>query len=94
MRDSRLVRYRRFLVAVFGGTLLMIGLVMILLPGPAIIVIPVSLAILGTEFLWARNLKIKMDAQWKAAGDHAKRWKQQSQQWIKKNPITRNSKEH
>ena len=32
------------------------GLVMVVLPGPALIVIPVALGILATEFLWARNL--------------------------------------
>ena len=29
---------------------------MIVLPGPAIVVIPIGLAILATEFLWARKL--------------------------------------
>ena len=29
---------------------------MIVLPGPAIIVIPVGLGILATEFIWARRL--------------------------------------
>jgi hypothetical protein len=31
---------------------------MIVLPGPAIVVIPVGLAILATEFVWARKLLI------------------------------------
>jgi hypothetical protein len=29
---------------------------MIVLPGPAVVVIPVGLAILATEFIWARKL--------------------------------------
>ena len=29
---------------------------MIVLPGPAVVVIPVGLAILATEFVWARRL--------------------------------------
>lgn len=39
-----------------GFTILIIGLAMIVLPGPAIIVIPAGLAILATEFIWARKL--------------------------------------
>lgn len=29
---------------------------MIMLPGPAVIVIPIGLAILATEYIWARKL--------------------------------------
>jgi uncharacterized protein (TIGR02611 family) len=47
---------RRFVVAVIGGTILLIGVAMIVLPGPAVVVIPVGLAILATEFVWARRL--------------------------------------
>ena len=38
-----------------GGVILMIGLVMLVLPGPAIVFIPLGLAILATEFRWARK---------------------------------------
>ena len=38
-----------------GGLLLTIGIVMLVLPGPAIVFIPLGLAILATEFLWARK---------------------------------------
>lgn len=47
---------RRAVVAVMGFTVLLIGLAMIVLPGPAILVIPLGLAILATEFVWARRL--------------------------------------
>jgi tellurite resistance protein TerC len=46
---------RRIAVAVLGITVIAIGIVMIVTPGPAIVVIPVGLAILGVEFAWARN---------------------------------------
>ena len=39
-----------------------LGVLMIVLPGPAIIVIPLGLAILGTEFAWARRLVNKARA--------------------------------
>jgi Putative transmembrane protein (PGPGW) len=45
---------RRVIIAVIGGTIILIGLAMIVLPGPAIVVIPLGLAVLATEFIWAR----------------------------------------
>lgn len=47
-------RVRRVMVAVVGGTVLLIGIAMVVLPGPAFVVIPVGLGILGLEFAWAR----------------------------------------
>jgi tellurite resistance protein TerC len=47
---------RRLMIAVIGLTVLAIGLALIVLPGPAILVIPAGLAILSIEFAWARNL--------------------------------------
>ena len=46
---------RKVVVATLGGTVLLLGLVMLVLPGPAVLVIPAGLAILATEFLWARR---------------------------------------
>jgi uncharacterized protein (TIGR02611 family) len=51
---------KRVIIAVIGFTVLAIGLVMIVLPGPAFIVIPVALAILATEFVWAKNVMNKV----------------------------------
>ena len=45
---------RRIAVAVVGGTVLAIGVALIVLPGPAFVVIPLGLAILSAEFAWAR----------------------------------------
>jgi len=45
---------RRIVIAVLGATVIAIGIVMIIAPGPAIVVIPMGLAILGIEFAWAR----------------------------------------
>lgn len=47
---------KRMIVAIVGLTVLVIGIAMIVLPGPAIVVIPIGLGILATEFVWARNL--------------------------------------
>ena len=45
---------RRIVVGVVGATVLLIGVVMLVTPGPALVVIPVGLAILSIEFAWAR----------------------------------------
>ena len=45
---------RRIVVAVIGGSVFLIGIAMIVLPGPAIVVVPLGLGILGLEFAWAR----------------------------------------
>ncbi len=47
---------KRLIVIVFGFTVLIAGVAMIMLPGPAVIVIPIGLAILATEYIWARKL--------------------------------------
>jgi len=46
---------RRIVVAVVGVTVILIGMAMLVLPGPAFIVIPTGLAILGAEFAFARR---------------------------------------
>ncbi|GAB6185410.1 PGPGW domain-containing protein [Thermopirellula anaerolimosa] len=47
---------RRVVVAVVGFSVLLVGLVMVIGPGPAVVVIPLGLAILAVEFRWARRL--------------------------------------
>lgn len=53
-----LAQAKRLIVTVIGFTILAAGIAMIVLPGPAIIVIPVGLAVLATEFIWARKLLV------------------------------------
>jgi uncharacterized protein (TIGR02611 family) len=47
---------RKLVVGVFGVSILIVGAAMLLLPGPAVIVIPAGIALLATEFAWARRL--------------------------------------
>lgn len=49
-------RVRKLIVAVIGTTILLFGFALVVLPGPAVVVIPLGLAILATEFAWARRL--------------------------------------
>jgi uncharacterized protein (TIGR02611 family) len=46
---------RRVVVFVVGMTVLVLGVALLVLPGPAFLVIPAGLAILGLEFKWARR---------------------------------------
>lgn len=47
---------KRLIIGTIGFTVVLIGVVMIVLPGPAVLVIPAGLGILATEFIWARRL--------------------------------------
>lgn len=49
-------RLKKIVVAVIGTTVLLLGFVLIVLPGPAVLVIPIGLAILASEFAWARRV--------------------------------------
>lgn len=46
---------KRIAIGIVGGSVLIVGILMIVLPGPALVVIPVGLGILGLEFAWARS---------------------------------------
>jgi uncharacterized protein (TIGR02611 family) len=46
---------RRIAVLVVGFSVLAIGIALIVLPGPAFVVVPIGLAILSVEFAWARR---------------------------------------
>lgn len=45
----------RIVILIVGMTVLLIGMALLVLPGPAFVVIPLGLAILATEFAWARR---------------------------------------
>ena len=46
---------RKIVITLVGTTLILIGAAMIVLPGPAIVVVPLGLGVLGIEFAWARR---------------------------------------
>jgi uncharacterized protein (TIGR02611 family) len=54
-----LKKAKRIIVAVVGGAVVAVGIAMIVLPGPAVVVIPAGLAILATEFSWAKKLLMR-----------------------------------
>lgn len=54
---------KRYLRIVFGFTLLAIGIVMILTPGPGWLTILLALGVLAAEFVWARRLLDRLKQQ-------------------------------
>jgi hypothetical protein len=57
MMLQRFARYaRRLVIFVLGVTIILLGVVLLFTPGPALLVIPAGLAVLGVEFVWARRL--------------------------------------
>ena len=66
---------RRIAIAVAGATVLLLGVIMIVTPGPAFVLIPLGLAILGLEFAWARLWlqRIRRKISDTASGERAER---------------------
>ena len=55
---------KRICIAVIGGTVLAVGAVLLVLPGPGLPIIAAGLAILATEFLWARRAMRRAKGMW------------------------------
>jgi hypothetical protein len=62
---------RKLIVGVIGSTVVLFGLALVVLPGPAVVVVPLGLAILATEFAWARRLVRRGGVAWR----NARRWR-------------------
>lgn len=54
-KRPRLRSFYRFSVGGLGGAVAVIGLLLVPLPGPGWLVVFLGLAILGTEFTWAKK---------------------------------------
>ena len=55
-----LKQLKRIVIAIVGFTIILIGIFLIVTPGPAVLVIPAGLGVLGTEFMWAKKLQGKI----------------------------------
>jgi tellurite resistance protein TerC len=55
---------KKIVIGIVGGTVLLIGLALLVLPGPGLPLIAAGIAILATEFLWAKHVfrKVKVYA--------------------------------
>lgn len=69
MKIPLLREARKIVVLVVGVSVIVVGTAMLVLPGPGTVVIPAGLAILATEFIWARRLLKRLK---KAAVDAVK----------------------
>lgn len=73
---------KRIVIFAVGATVVVIGIVMIVTPGPAFVVIPLGLAILSIEFAWARRwlAHIRQRISTAAANSRARRAKDRKAQ--------------
>lgn len=64
---------KRIAVTVIGGTFVVVGLAMLVLPGPGILVVVIGFAILGTEYAWAARALERTKHTAERAGQVAKK---------------------
>lgn len=67
--NKPLKQIRRIFISLIGGTVVLVGVIMLVTPGPAFIVIPAGLGILAVEFVWARGLLKKAKAMFQQVGN-------------------------
>jgi hypothetical protein len=61
--EKTLKRIKRIFIGVIGATILGIGLLLIFTPGPGLLVIPIGLSVLATEFECMRKMENKLKLQ-------------------------------
>lgn len=64
---------RRVAVTLVGFLVLLVGLVLLMLPGPGLLVIALGFAILATEFVWAWRAKRFIQAKARSARHRTRR---------------------
>lgn len=66
---------RRVVVAVVGGSVLLIGVALALpgVPGPGLLIMILGLTILSWEFAWARRMLVRARLKWKQLRQRARR---------------------
>ena len=65
-----LKQIRRVFIFLIGGTVVLVGVIMLVTPGPALIVIPAGLGILAVEFAWARRILKKAKSMFQQVGNN------------------------
>ena len=63
MSFDSLQQAKRLVKIVVGFTLLLLGVIMLVTPGPGVVVIGFGLALLAAEYVWARRLLNRLKAQ-------------------------------
>lgn len=79
-RDSLVRQWRRLPhpvrwagVALVGGALIVVGVALLVLPGPGLVLIALGVAVLASEFAWAESTLNRMKSAGSAAVDAARR---------------------
>lgn len=62
-------------IALIGGVVIIAGIAMLVLPGPGWLTIFLGLAILGSEFSWARRILTWLRQQVTKVADRWRRWR-------------------
>ncbi|NOT31036.1 MAG: hypothetical protein HOP15_11360 [Planctomycetes bacterium] len=65
---------KRIVVFVLGSTVLLFGLLLLVLPGPGLLVIFLGLTLLASEFVWARLWLRRLRVSTRRAGRKARAW--------------------
>jgi tellurite resistance protein TerC len=71
-------RIKRFIVLVVGYSILAVGIALLVLPGPAFVVIPIGLAVLATEVKWAQKLLDRLKGYFESAREAARQRKKKA----------------
>lgn len=66
-----ILRVKRYAVTIAGFGVLTLGAALMVLPGPGLLLIVVGLAILATEYVWARRLMLRAKKEAKRVQDAA-----------------------
>ena len=65
----------RLIILVFGITLVLLGLAMMVLPGPGILTAVIGVAVLAAEFAWARRMLRRAHQQFAVYYNHYEQWR-------------------
>lgn len=72
---------KRVIIFIVGSTVLLIGIITLVTPGPAFIIIPAGLGILATEFVWARRWLKRAKQEIAEGGPTIRSWKDHFLYW-------------
>jgi uncharacterized protein (TIGR02611 family) len=68
---------KKVAIGIIGGFVLLVGIALLVLPGPAFLVIPAGLAILATEFEWAQRWKDRVKKKYQEMRDEHRKKKRE-----------------
>lgn len=63
---------KKFFVLLIGITLLLLGIILLVFPGPGLVVIILGLVVLASEFAWAHSVLEKVKGSYEKAKDKVK----------------------